>query len=224
MALMRDPGKLGRIVAAVRAAVSVPVTVKTRIGLVPERMLASELAQAVEEGGAQALAVHARFASNHHRGPADWETLARVKAERNIPVIGNGGVMKAEDAVAMFRATGVDAVMIGRGAVGNPWIFQEVRGLLGGGGARPHTLAEHRDTIASHLASLVELKEKESRARRRRKATADAAAALHFRAHLCRYLSGFQRWGDLRRSLNTMNSTEAVLGAVDEVIGRQARG
>jgi len=225
-ALMKDPARIARIVEAVRSAVDLTVTVKTRSGLTPERINISETAHAVEEAGAAAIAIHARPASQQHRGKADWEVLARVKQERRIPVIGNGGIETAKDAVRMFRETGVDAVMIARAAVGNPWIFAAVRRLLSGAAWPGHTLEEHASVVRRHLEALIRLKEQEYRGRRRKGArlTVEQAAARHFRGHLHRYLSGFRGWSDVRRGMNDIRTPDDVMDAVDRVLSRQPSG
>ncbi len=225
-ALMKDPRRIARIVEAVRGAVDLPVTVKTRSGLTPDRINISETAHAAEEAGAAAIAIHVRVASQRHRGPADWELLARIKQERQIPVIGNGGVWTARDAVRIFRETGVDGVMIARGAIGNPWIFAAVRRLLGGDAWPGHTLEEHAAVVRRHLEALVRQKEREYSGRRRRGArlTAAQAAALHFRGHLHQYLSGFRGWSDVRRGMNDIRTPDDVMAAVDRVLARQPPG
>ena len=220
-ALMRDPDRMARIVRAIKQAVSLPVTVKTRTGLAPDQITIREVAQAVEEAGADALTIHGRVASVHHRGPADWGLIAQIKSERRLPVIGNGGVESAADVFRMRAETSVDGVMIGRAAVGNPWIFDEVFSLAAGHPYTPPTPADLRAAVVEQLTHAIALQERELVLRRRSKRTADAAAALHFRAHLVRYLSGCRDWVDVRRRLNTMASTEAVLQAVDEVMARQ---
>ncbi len=220
-ALMASPERIQAIVAAVVAAVSVPVTVKTRIGLDPRHVNIAEVAAAAEAGGAAAIAIHGRLASNHHRGPSDWDLIARTKSERRIPVIGNGGIETAADAPRMLAATGVDGVMVGRAAVGAPWIFQDIRHLLEGSAPHPHPLTEVHAVVGEQLRRLVLVKELEQTLRRRSSLTADAAAALHFRAHLFQYLHGLRNWADVRRRLDTMNSSEAVMRAVELVIGRQ---
>jgi nifR3 family TIM-barrel protein len=217
-ALIGDPARIAAIVAAIRSAVSLPVTVKTRIGLTPDRTNIREIAQGVEEAGAAAIAIHARYASNQHRGPANWDLLAQVKSERRLPVLGNGGIQKAGDALRMVAETGVDGVLIGRAAVGNPWIFEEVAALARGETPRIHDNDEHRAVILEHLDMLTRLKEDELRHCNRRH-TAEVTASLHFRAHLYRYLTGFGRWADVRRSLNTIHRREQILAAVDHVLG-----
>jgi len=125
-ALMREPERVHEIVRAIVSAVSLPVTVKTRLGPTREELCVSEIAQAAEEGGAAEIAIHARTTAQKHGGEADWRTLARVKAERRIAVLGNGGVATAADALRMIRETGVDGVMIGRAALSDPWLLAEL--------------------------------------------------------------------------------------------------
>jgi len=216
-ALMRDPDKIGRIVRAIREAVSLPVTVKTRVGLKPDRINILETAQAVEEAGAAALAIHARPASQVHSGPADWETLARIKACRRVPIIGNGGVDTPADVVRMFRETGVDGVMVGRAAVGNPWFFEQARAVLGGGVPRVPDTDERRAMVMEHLGRVMAMKERAAKRRRKRGLPPEETAVLTFRAHLHRYLAGFPRWPEVRRTLNTMKTEEQVLAALHTV-------
>ena len=130
-ALMKSPELIGRIVAAMRAATHLPITVKTRLGPQPDQIVVLEILRAVEEAGGAALTVHGRFATQEHSGDVRLDLLAEVKRASRIPVIGNGGVLDAADAVQMFRETGVDAVMVARGATGNPWIFQEIVEAVG---------------------------------------------------------------------------------------------
>lgn len=222
VALMAEPERIGRIVAAITSAVSLPVTVKTRTGLAPGRANVSEVAQAVEDGGGKAIFIHARLASSRHGGPADWEALAEVKRRRSIPVIGNGGIVAARDAVDMFRRTGVDGVMVGRAAVGNPWIFEEIRCLLRGGQYTPRSLAELRSAILEQLEHMVRLKEKEREYRRKPCLAAEQSAALHFRGHLHQYLSGLAGWDQVRRGLQGIRTPRDIIAAVDMVIAREA--
>ena len=156
-ALMRDPDLLGRIVRAVRDAVRLPVMVKTRIGWCPESHNVELLARIVEEAGADVLAVHARYASERHGGPADWDALRRLKAGMRIPLIGNGGVHSGDDALRMLNETGVDAVMVGRGAVGKPWIFSEIQATLDGRPFVQPAAAERLAWIRTHLERLLRL-------------------------------------------------------------------
>ena len=142
-ALMASPERIGRIVEAVVRAVAIPVTIKVRSGPDAAQETAVEVAQRAEDAGAAAVSVHARSVQQAYVGGADWNVLARVKRATCLPVIGGGGIRQADDAVRMLAETGVDAVSIGRGCLGNPWIFRQARALLSGGGriAAP-TLAE----------------------------------------------------------------------------------
>jgi tRNA-dihydrouridine synthase B len=218
-ALMEDQEKIYRIVKVVSEAVSLPVTVKTRLGISQECVNISEIAQAVEEGGASALFLHARFASAGHAGPADWDMLKRIVRERSIPVIGNGGVTGGNAAIDMLQRTGVAGVMVGRGAIGNPWLFEEVRCLLTGEVHRLPTVEERRETIALHLHSLFALMDEENARRKRPRPFTERATCHKFRCHLVKYLSGFPKKRAIRSHLMGLETIDAVLVAVDEILG-----
>jgi tRNA-dihydrouridine synthase B len=129
-ALMKTPQLCGEIVAAVVAAVPVPVTVKIRAGWDEKSVNAVEVASICEQAGAAAVAVHARTRSQMYEPPADWSIIKAVKEAVKIPVIGNGDVTGAQSAARMLEQTGCDAVMVGRAALGNPWIFQQINAYL----------------------------------------------------------------------------------------------
>jgi len=188
VALMRDPSRLRNIVRAVVEAVSLPVTVKTRLGISPDNANISEVARAVEEGGASALFLHARLASAVHSGPADLDALRRIKGEVSIPVVGNGGVSSAADALRMLRETGVDGVMVGRAAIGNPWIFSEIASSLGGGTYVEPTATDWKRTIERHLRGLYASMSWENNQRNRPRPYPERAACHRFRGHLAKYL------------------------------------
>ena len=221
-ALMEHPGRIRDIVKAVVETVSLPVTVKTRLGAVPERPVIHEIARAAEEGGASRLHVHARYTLQRHEGRADWDKLAQTRTHCRIPVTGNGGVFTSADAAKMISETGVDAVMIARGAVGNPWIFAETRKLLNGETCEPPSPTKLRTIVEKHLQRLVSLKTLENQCKRKR-LSPDRSAALHFRAHLCKYLAGLPGCRDVVRGLQDMNSIEGVMSAVDYVIEGKIR-
>lgn len=220
--LLNDPDRLCAIVAAMKRAVKLPVTVKTRIGSAPGRAGIEELALRIEDAGADALALHARFTSVRHSGPADWDRLAAVKARLRIPVIGNGGIVTAAQAWDALRRYGVDAVMIGRAAIGNPWLFQEIRALGRGEPWTPPTPAERRAVVAEHLAATVAWAERELRVKRKRKADADEGGARRFRCHLIKYMSGLRGVVEMKRGLNEIRSSADVLRAVDAVLEQNA--
>jgi tRNA-dihydrouridine synthase B len=155
-ALMRSPELAADVVAAVASAVPVPVTVKFRKGWDPGSVNAVEFAQLMEGSGAAALAVHGRTRSQFYRGEADWDSIADVKAAVSVPVIGSGDVFSAADAKAMLERTGVEAVMVARGAQGNPWIFREARALIDEGiELEPPAPFERIDMAREHAAALV---------------------------------------------------------------------
>jgi tRNA-dihydrouridine synthase B len=157
-ALMRTPELAAQIVSAVSSAVDVPVTVKFRKGWDAHTVNAVEFAQLMEHSGAAALAVHGRTRSQFYRGRADWDTIASVKGVVGVPVIGSGDVFSAADAKAMLERTGVEAVMVARGAQGNPWIFAQSRALIDEGvELQPPSALERIDIAREHAAALVEM-------------------------------------------------------------------
>lgn len=152
-ALMSDPVAIAKLVQAVASAVSIPVTLKIRSGPDGEHETAPEIARLAQEAGAAAVDVHARSVAQSYVGGPDWSVVARVKQAVSIPVLGSGGVREAADALRFLKETGADGVAIGRGCLGNPWIFQQARSLvLGGAEMAPPTAAER----ARVLLSLVE--------------------------------------------------------------------
>jgi len=157
-ALMKDPEHLGRVVAAMVAAVDIPITLKIRSGW-DENENASEVARAAEDAGAAAIAVHARSRFERFTGNADWDVIQRVKQAVSIPVIGNGDVRDAQAAKDMFARTGCDLVMIGRWAIGNPWIFGQIEKYLKDGeDIPPPTIAERIRVAIRHLRLSVAAK------------------------------------------------------------------
>lgn len=130
--LMKDPALVARIIETVKKAVKIPVSAKIRSGWNRSSINAVEIARTIEDSGADAITVHARTADQGYSGHADWKIIASVKKAVKIPVIGNGDIQQPQDAVNMLAETDCDAVMIGRGALGNPWIFKGVSQILGG--------------------------------------------------------------------------------------------
>ena len=157
-ALLRDIPLAGRIVRAVCAAVDLPVTVKIRIGFDAEHICAVEMAKELEASGASAICVHGRTREQMYRPGVDLEAIAAVKAAVSIPVIGNGDIMSAVDALTMKEKTGCDGLMIARGAMGNPWLFAEIAAALEGREFVPPTLQERIETALSQMARMIEEK------------------------------------------------------------------
>lgn len=154
-ALLKDVCTATAVVSAVVQAVDVPVTVKIRSGWDSTSPTAVEFARAAVDCGVQAIAVHARFADQGFNGVADWDIIRQVKAAVSIPVIGNGDVENADDARRMFETTGCDAVMIGRAALGNPWIFQQIAHALETGEPAPLPSVQQRAQAALRQAQLT---------------------------------------------------------------------
>lgn len=157
-ALMKNLPLAREIVRAVVKASPKPVSVKMRLGWDEESKNVIDLAKICEEEGAFAVTVHGRTREQFYSGVADWESIARVKEAVNIPVVGNGDVFSAEDALEMMKTTKVDAVMIGRGAQGNPWIFEQTEALLNGREKRLITNEEKMNVAIKHIEMLCKLK------------------------------------------------------------------
>lgn len=159
-ALMRDPELATRIIEAIAGAITHPVTVKMRRGWSEEAgESAPELAQRMEQAGAAAVCVHGRYSAQLYRGSSDAGAIARVKAAVSIPVIGNGDIRSAADALCMARDTGCDAVMVARGAQGNPWIFAQIKAAIAGEAAPAPPTPEERIALARRHARLLERRE-----------------------------------------------------------------
>src|SRR5436309_9719106 len=155
-ALMGDLDLAEKIVRTVREAISIPLTVKFRLGLDDSRRNYIELGKICEANGVAAVALHARTARQMFSGEADWSHLARLKEALTHPLIGNGDVTEPEDALRMLAETGCDAVMIGRGATRNPWLFRQIAARLSGGATPEPTLADRCDLILGHFRLLAE--------------------------------------------------------------------
>ena len=215
--LMRTPERLAEIVRAVKGAVGeMPVTVKTRVGWDVDHLNAMETTAGCEEAGADAIFLHGRVALVRHSGPSDWGMIAEVKAARRIPVIGNGGVNRAEDAAEMLRQTGVDGVMVGRAAIGKPWIFRDIAALARGEEAQEPSTDEIRGIIREHLRREVELRRR--RGPKALKCDAETTACLVMRPHIVRYLRGYRGLRDFAAHLNERQSPAELLDRIDRVL------
>ena len=154
-ALMREPELAADIVSAIVRAVDHPVTCKFRRGFDIGDETAPEFARRMEQAGVAGMTVHGRFAGQLYRGRADWGVIGRVKRAVSVPVVGNGDIMSGHDVVQMLAQTGCDAVMVARGAQGNPWIFAEARAALSGEPYEPPTLGERLDMARRHAELLT---------------------------------------------------------------------
>lgn len=172
--MLRDIPLMLEIIRSVVNAVELPVTVKTRLGWDSDHIIIEELAEQIQEAGAQALTIHGRTRSQMYKGEADWEPIARVKQNPNItiPIIGNGDVTSGEIALERFETTGVDAVMVGRGAIGQPWIFEEMRAVLDGKEVPQHPTEWYVEVLKRMLHESIA------------KCQNELKGILHFRRHL----------------------------------------
>ena len=200
--LMKNPDKIYEIVREIVKRVSKPVTVKIRSGWDANSINASEVAKKIEEAGASAISVHARTRAQGYSGFADLDVIKRVKESVSIPVIGNGDVVDGKSAKHMLDYTGCDAVMIGRAALGNPWIFREVDAYLKDGTIlEKPTRDEIKEMMILHFESLVELK-------------GEHVACLEMRSHGPWYLKGIPHASLLRKQLSHIQNKEMFIEQV----------
>jgi len=191
-ALMADPDLLSAVASALVGAVDLPVTAKIRSGWDERSINAAEVAQRLEACGVAAVIVHPRTRAQGFKGEADWSVIGRVREAVGIPVIGSGDVREPAQALAMMEATSCDAVMIGRGAVGNPWLFRRaVRMWSGDPDPGPPSMRERIEVAAGHLDLMVDSK-------------GERRGVLEMRKHLVAYLRGAPGAARLRSELVTM--------------------
>lgn len=196
-ALMRQPERVGAIVAAMAKRLKKPVTVKIRKGFDNDHINAVEIAKIAEAAGAAAIAVHGRTARQYYSGQADWDIIRQVKAAVKIPVIGNGDIFSGQAAVQMLEQTGCDGLMVARGAEGNPWIFAEIISALAGQPYQAPTLAERKAMIFEHLQLALDQK-------------GEFAAMQEMKKHLLWYTKGLAGAAALRRELMEMKDPQTV--------------
>ena len=202
-AMMRDPVRLGAVVRALSEATSLPVTVKIRAGWDSSSINAPEVARICEDNGAKAVAVHARTRDQQYAGKADWRIIRDVKRAVSVPVFGNGDVRGGADALRMLDETGCDAVIVGRAAQGNPWIFREIAAAMQGEEVPPPTPEERMEMAVRHFQLEAQL-------------YGEKLAVLQMRKHIAWYVHGMKGASRFRERINQMNSAEEVLAALKE--------
>jgi nifR3 family TIM-barrel protein len=191
------------MVSAVVDAVEKPVTVKMRMGWDEEHIFAVKNAQAVERAGGQAVALHGRTRVQMYEGKANWDIIREVKQSINIPLIGNGDVQTPQDAKRMLEETGCDGVMIGRAALGNPWmIYRTVQYLETGKLMDEPTVREKMDVCILHLERLIALKD-------------EYIAVREMRKHAAWYLKGVRGNASFRNAINECNTRDELVGLLN---------
>jgi tRNA-dihydrouridine synthase B len=201
-ALLLDWRKAERIVSAIRRVSPLPLTVKIRAGWSPSQGNPLDLALALENGGADAVTVHPRFVTQGFSGIPDWGLIARIKSRVAVPVIGNGDVFSPHLAIKIREETGCDGVMIARGALGNPWIFQQTLDLAQRLVPIEPAPLERKRLIMKHYHLLSD-------------EMGERRAAFHFRGLLLRYTKGLPGSGRFRGSIEQVKDLQSLVGAMD---------
>jgi len=207
-ALLKNPKLAGDIVREVVKNSNCPVTVKIRSGWDFDSINAVEIAKICEDAGASAICVHARTKTQGYSGKADWNIIKEVVKNVNIPVIGNGDVRSPEDVKEMMDYTGCKLVMIGRGAIGNPWIFKNSLLYLSG---KPYFLPTKEERIDISIIHLNKLKENKN----------ERFAILEFRTHISYYLKGLKNTSELKNKLYKLDSIDDIIELLKEFRGEE---
>ncbi len=202
--LLRDLRQMQAIIHTVKAAVSIPVTLKTRLGWDSNSITIFEVAKICADEGLSALTIHARTRDQHHDGEANWNWIRGVKEKAKLPIIGNGDIRVAQDAIDMFNYTGCDGVMVARGAVTNPWIFRDIRNLMEHRTVQTGPTFEERiTTCLRHLEMEIELK-------------GEQRGILEFRKYYHGYFHGIRNGSVLRSALVRIETLPELKKALQE--------
>ena len=200
-ALMRDPERAAAVLRAVRQVTDLPLTVKIRAGWRRGETNALDIGRIAEECGVDAVILHPRTVDQGFGGVSDWRLIAALKERLRIPVIGSGDVRGPEDAARMFRETGCDGVMVGRGALGNPWLIKSILIHLAGGAVSPPSLAEREEAIRHHLALAIDH-------------YGEKVGTRDFRKHLLWYTKGLRGGAQFRETAGKITDQSAAWEAL----------
>jgi tRNA-dihydrouridine synthase B len=201
-ALMRTPQTAEEIIKSVRKAVGIPLTIKLRTGWNPSGSQAVEISKIAENCGVDAVAIHPRTATQRFSGLADWSIIAALKEKIGIPVIGNGDIFCADDALKMLAQTGCDAVMIGRGAIGNPWIFRQILARTRGDAAYKADLNQRFEMMKRYLQESVNY-------------FGEEIACRMMRSRLCWFTKGLRNSSQFRKTINHVSSEVEALQRIE---------
>ena len=202
-ALLKEPLKVARIIRSVRSATRLPFTIKIRTGWVCGDDSFLEIGRIAQEEGCDAVTLHPRSRAQMFEGHANWSRIAELKSALDIPVIGSGDLFTAADVAAMLQETGCDAVMVARGAMGNPWIFRESLSLLAGEEPVPPSAEERLALARRHLELFSELE-------------GDRVALMEMRKHLSWYSKGLPGAAQFRAAVNRIENASELVGAMEE--------
>ena len=203
-ALMLNPKLAGEIVSEIKKVSNKPVTVKFRKGWNNENIVACEVAKIAEKSGASAITIHGRTRDEFYSGKADWNIIRKVKETVKIPVIGNGDVVDEESAKAMFEQTGVDGIMIGRGSMGNPWIFEQIKYYLETGNKLPRPTNQEKYEILKEHIDLDVLHKGET------------VAMNEMRKHIAWYTKNMPDASSFRNEINHITTKDELLQKIKE--------
>ena len=195
------------IVKAVVEATDKPVSVKIRIGWDSENIVAVEVAKTIEKAGASAITVHGRTREQYYSGHSDWNIIKEVKEAVNIPVIGNGDIKSPQDAIRMFKQTGVDGIMVARGALGNPWIFRDIISYLKEEDIKLLSKEEKLKTIVRHIELEVEQK-------------GEYIGIRELRKHICAYIKNLPNSATLREKINKIETKNELIACLTEYFNK----
>lgn len=203
-ALLQEPLKVAAIIRAVRAATSLPLTIKIRSGWHNGDNVFLEVAQIAQAEGCDAITLHPRSRSQMFSGKADWSQIKKLKDTLVIPVLGSGDLFTGNDCLRMLNETGCDGIMVARGALGNPWIFRQVSELAATGCYSPVTFDERADTINRHLTLFVE-------------GSGESVAVRELKKHIGWYAKGFAGASEIRRAANAAHSKADIVALAERI-------
>lgn len=204
-ALMKDPKKIGEIVRAMVKVLDKPVTIKIRTGFTEESVNVVEVCKVAEDAGVSLISIHGRTREQYYAGDANWDRIAMAKEAVSIPIIANGDVFSGDDALRILNHTGADGLMVGRGAMGNPWIFGEISHALEGKPYEKPSMEEIVETIKRHGAMLMDHK-------------GEYIAMREMRKHVSWYTKGFKHSTKLRGEINTVEDYSGLLSLIERLL------